>query len=72
MAKLHLAICDRCGLKAEMESNGEHWLPPENWMELVEAKNQWIKGLLCPGCNPLMKSGTKVVKTKGSRKVDSL
>lgn len=49
----HIVICDKCKTKADLKYNGEHYLPPEGWLELWDSnKAELIDQHLCPKCAP--------------------
>lgn len=51
MSLKHTFTCDRCDKKIEAKSNGEHFLPPPDWVELhdpITTKN--INVHLCGKC----------------------
>ena len=43
--------CDSCGKTSESIFNGEHWLPPVGWSEILDAHTgNNLKLSLCPEC----------------------
>ena len=54
--KLFLIQCDNCTQRDHMKYNGEHWLAPQNWVQLYDDFNaKDLDKHLCPICNPVFK-----------------
>lgn len=68
MTKIHLVQCNRCVNKAPLEWNGEHWLTPDNWVELMDPLTVDVVGHLCPTCNPVTERPTRPARRKGKVK----
>lgn len=51
MTQVHLYVCEGCDLKVHATYNGEHWLPPEDWLKLCDQEGV-VLGDICPECDP--------------------
>lgn len=62
MSAIHEFKCDSCKLKVPAKYNGEHYLPPHNWVELFDTNRSIATGEhLCNNCLP------KTPQNKGKR-----
>lgn len=53
MSEIHEFKCDNCKTKAKANYNGEHYLPPRNWVSLEDVNLANSTGEhLCPKCLP--------------------
>lgn len=39
MSLKHTFTCERCDKKVEAKYNGEHYLPPPEWIEILDPKS---------------------------------
>lgn len=46
----HLVYCDHCRKNDYLQWNGEHWLIPEGWFELLSRAARATRVHLCPFC----------------------
>lgn len=51
MSKLFQFRCDSCNLYAEAKFNGEHYLPPKGWCELIDTETTCHVAHLCDVCS---------------------
>lgn len=59
MSKSFEFDCDKCGVRADAKWNGEHWLPPADWVTLLDdKKNLSVDMHLCDDCDPLTPTKT--------------
>lgn len=49
MTAIHKFACNCCDKTVEAKWNGEHYLPPEDWVKVVTAQ-ECIVGHLCKVC----------------------
>jgi hypothetical protein len=56
--------CDKCSKKVAAIFNGEHWLPPETWAEIVSSKTVEVIGHICGLCNPVKPKSNEKKKSK--------
>lgn len=51
MTQIHQFYCDICTKKAAATWNGEHWLPPKGWIDLVDGVTcRSTKKHICQKC----------------------
>lgn len=56
MSQIHQFKCDACKKRVDAIYNGEHYLPPEGWVDLADSNTTDFTGQnMCPKCVP--KSG---------------
>jgi phage terminase large subunit GpA-like protein len=46
---IHEVICNKCGTKNALKWNGEHWLFPLDWVELIDS-DAYHRGHFCEKC----------------------
>jgi len=63
MTYIHEVECDKCKKRAPLKYNGEHWLTPDDWLELFDNK-VYSKGHICNDCNPLNSANKKAKGNK--------
>lgn len=49
MSAIHKFRCDCCKIEVDAGYNGEHYLPPVDWVELFD-RDVYSKGHLCNVC----------------------
>lgn len=64
--KLFQVRCDCCGIKNYLNYNGEHWLIPEDWVELHLERSGSVDEHRCATCRNLKitKLRKKLLKDK--------
>lgn len=56
MSSSHIVKCNGCSRKGPLVYNGEHWLPPQDWVRLYDDhKAECLDEHLCPKCRPKSK-----------------
>lgn len=61
MTAIHEFKCDGCRKKIKAYYNGEHWLPPTGWVEIMDSDRAELTGdHLCEKCRPKVKKSREV------------
>jgi len=67
MSSSHTVKCNGCSSKGPLTYNGEHWLPPQDWVRLYDDhKAECLDEHLCPKCRPKAKKKKKATPERPS------